>query len=284
MNFNALRYEELTLNAFPVLHTEVYDGWILRFSGGEGYQGNCISPLYLSTRAYEDKIDYCENKFREKGLPCVFKMTPNVPAALDQQLAMRQYELEDKTYIMECSLTSEDNLLSSEEAQALPSGSPTGEDGAQENNILAKTEIRLSREIDDSWLEAFLTLEGMDKDICPETARTMLNAIRKPVYCAALYENETSHGSNADCGRIVGCGLGVVEDNKIGIYDIRVESSFRQNGIGARICRAIMEEGKKEGAQKAFLHVSASNRPAVRLYQGLGFEEAYTYWYRVHTV
>ena len=283
MNFNALRYEELTLNAFPVLHTEVYDGWILRFSGGEGYQGNCISPLYLSTRAYEDKIDYCENKFREKGLPCVFKMTPNVPAALDQQLAMRQYELEDKTYIMECSLTSEDSL-SSEEAQVLPSASPTGEDGAQENNILAKTEIRLSREIDDNWLEAFLTLEGMDKDICPETARAMLNAIRKPVYCAALYENETSHGSKADCGRIVGCGLGVVEDNKIGIYDIRVDSSFRQNGIGARICRAIMEEGKKEGAQKAFLHVSASNRPAVRLYQGLGFEEAYTYWYRVHTV
>lgn len=283
MNFNALRYEELTLNAFPVLHTEVYDGWILRFSGGEGYQGNCISPLYLSTRAYEDKIDYCENKFREKGLPCVFKMTPNVPAALDQQLAMRQYELEDKTYIMECSLTSEDSL-SSEEVQVLPSASPTGEDGAQENNILAKTKIRLSREIDDNWLEAFLTLEGMDKDICPETARAMLNAIRKPVYCAALYENETSHGSNTDCGRIVGCGLGVVEDNKIGIYDIRVESSFRQNGIGARICRAIMEEGKKEGAQKAFLHVSASNRPAVRLYQGLGFEEAYTYWYRVHTV
>ena len=283
MNFNALRYEELTLNAFPVLHTEVYDGWILRFSGGEGYQGNCISPLYLSTRAYEDKIDYCENKFREKGLPCVFKMTPNVPAALDQQLAMRQYELEDKTYIMECSLTSEDSL-SSEEAQVLSSGSPTGEDGAQENNILAKTEIRLSHEIDDNWLEAFLTLEGMDKDICPETARAMLNAIRKPVYCAALYENEISHGSNADCGRIVGCGLGVVEDNKIGIYDIRVESSFRQNGIGARICRAIMEEGKKEGAQKAFLHVSATNRPAVRLYQGLGFEEAYAYWYRVHTV
>ena len=283
MNFNALRYEELTLNAFPVLHTEVYDGWILRFSGGEGYQGNCISPLYLSTRAYEDKIDYCENKFREKGLPCVFKMTPNVPAALDQQLAMRQYELEDKTYIMECSLTSEDSL-SSEEAQVLSSGSPTGEDGAQENNILAKTEIRLSHEIDENLLEAFLTLEGMDKDICPETARAMLNAIRKPVYCAALYENEISHGSNADCGRIVGCGLGVVEDNKIGIYDIRVESSFRQNGIGARICRAIMEEGKKEGAQKAFLHVSATNRPAVRLYQGLGFEEAYTYWYRVHTV
>lgn len=277
MNFNALRYEEFALNAFPVLHTEVYDGWILRFSGGEGYQGNCISPLYLSTRAYEDKIDYCENKFREKGLPCVFKMTPNVPAALDQQLAMREYELEDKTYIMEC-------RLFSEEEQSLPAESNTAEEELRENSILAKTEIRLSREIDNNWLEAFLSLEGMDKDICPETARAMLNAIRKPVYCAALYENETPHDSKVSCGRIVGCGLGVVEDNKIGIYDIRVDSSFRQNGIGARICRAIMEEGKREGAQKAFLHVSASNRPAVRLYQSLGFEEAYTYWYRVHTV
>lgn len=66
MNFAALRYEELALNAFPVLHTEVYDGWILRFSEGKGYQGNCISPLYLSTKSYEDKINYCENKFEEK--------------------------------------------------------------------------------------------------------------------------------------------------------------------------------------------------------------------------
>ena len=72
-----------------------------------------------------------------------------------------------------------------------------------------------------------------------------------------------------------------MEDNKIGIYDIRVDSGFRQNGIGARICRAIMEEGRKEGACKAFLNVAASNYPALRLYQSLGFEEVYTCWYRV---
>lgn len=276
MNFAALRYEELALNAFPVLHTEVYDGWILRFSEGKGYQGNCISPLYLSTKSYEDKIDYCENKFKEKGLPCVFKMTPNVPSALDQQLAMRAYEQEDKTYIMERSLP--------EETQLCPDADRSKtESGTQESTISAKTEIRLSREIDEDWLEAFIgmrcfhSLEGTDKDMCPDTARAMLTAIRNPVYCAALYEKD----SRESHGKIVGCGLGVVEDNKIGIYDIRVDSSFRQNGIGARILRAIMEEGRKEGAGKAFLNVAASNYPAVRLYQSLGFKEVYTCWYRV---
>lgn len=39
MNFAALRYEELALNAFPVLHTEVYDGWILRFPAGRPMRG-----------------------------------------------------------------------------------------------------------------------------------------------------------------------------------------------------------------------------------------------------
>ncbi len=57
------------------------------------------------------------------------------------------------------------------------SGSPTEKIGAQENNF-GKNRNCLSHEIDGyNWLEAFLTLEGgMDKDICPETARAMLNA------------------------------------------------------------------------------------------------------------
>ena len=258
MNFAALRYEELALNAFPVLHTEVYDGWILRFSGGTAHEGNCVSPLYLSTKAYEDKIEYCENKFREKGLPCVFKMTANVPAALDQQLAMREYEQQDKTYIMECRLTNEGESLKNAQGDAAGASAASG------------TQIRLTRTMDDSWLEAFLSLDGGDC-ICPESARAMLTAIRNPVYCAALYEND----------RIIGCGLGVVEDGKIGLYDIRVHNDFRQKGIGARICRAIMEEGRREGADTAFLQASAANRPAVRLYQSIGFEEVYTYWYRI---
>ena len=93
MNFAALRYEELSLNTFPSLHTQVYDGWILRFREDGDWHDSYVLPFYLSTRSYEDKIDFCEKKFAARSLPCAFKMTSNVPSALDQQLEQRGYAL-----------------------------------------------------------------------------------------------------------------------------------------------------------------------------------------------
>lgn len=269
MNFAALRYEELALNAFPVLHTEVYDGWILRFSSGADFRGNCVMPLYLSTRAYEDKITYCEEKFSERSLPCVFKMTTNVASSLDQQLAMRGYEMTGKTRIMECRLDSYEGVR-----EAVFDGNRTGAqtDRTREGlSIPDGTQITLSHRLERDWLEAFLYLDGMDEKMDPDTARAMLEAIRNPVYCAAVYEE----------GRIVGCGLGVMEDGKMGLYDIRVKSEFRRLGIGGAICRAMMDEGKRNGLDTVYLQVSASNRPAAALYEGLGFTDVYTCWYRV---
>lgn len=250
MNLAALRYEELALNAFSALHTEVYDGWLLRFAQGAGYPANCVIPLYLSTRAYEDKIAYCEEKFSARRLPCVFKMTANVASSLDQQLALRGYEMEGKTRIMECAL------------------SPYK---GQRTKTADRTQITLSRTLEPGWLEALLNLEDMNERQEAKEARIMLEAIRNPVYCAAVYENS----------RIVGCGLGVLEDGKIGLYDIRVEEGMRKLGIGSAICRAIMEEGAENGADTAYLQVGVSNRAALALYESLGFNEVYTYWYRV---
>ena len=96
MNFAALRYEELSLNTSPSIHTEVYDGWILRFRGEGSWRDSCVLPLYLSTRSYEEKIDVCEKKFAARSLPCAFKMTSNVPSSLDQQLEQRGYSLMGK--------------------------------------------------------------------------------------------------------------------------------------------------------------------------------------------
>lgn len=250
MNLAALRYEELALNAFSALHTEVYDGWLLRFTQEAGFSGNCVIPLYLSTRAYEDKIVYCEEKFASRHLPCVFKMTANVASSLDQQLALKGYEMAGKTRIMECSL------------------SPYH---GQRTEATEQTRITLSHTLEESWLEAFLDLDGMEERQEANMARSMLEAIRNPVYCAAVYEQ----------GSIVGCGLGVLEDGKIGLYDIRVKEGMRKLGIGSAICRAIMEEGARNGADTAYLQVGASNRAALALYESLGFTEVYTYWYRV---
>ena len=41
-----LQIEELSINAFPAILTELYDGWILRYSNGYTYRGNSVNPLY----------------------------------------------------------------------------------------------------------------------------------------------------------------------------------------------------------------------------------------------
>ena len=42
-------YEEIAMNAFPALLSEIYDGWILRYSDGYTYRGNSVNPIYKST-------------------------------------------------------------------------------------------------------------------------------------------------------------------------------------------------------------------------------------------
>lgn len=221
MNFAALRYEELSLNTFPSLHTQVYDGWILRFREDGDWHDSCVLPLYLSTRSYKDKIDSCERKFAARSLPCAFKMTSNVPSALDQQLEQRGYALMGKTRVLECQA---DRLMVH----------PQCEKERQQNPDVRKKGNRI---------EAF---------ICEK-------------------------------GEIIARGLGVFEEDTLGLYDIHVNRGHRRKGLGTAICRALMEEGFQSGAKSAHLQVLASNLEALSFYRSLGFQEIYLYWYRVKT-
>ena len=221
MNFAALRYEELSLNTFPSLHTQVYDGWILRFREDGDWHDSCVLPLYLSTCSYKDKIDSCERKFAARSLPCAFKMTSNVPSALDQQLEQRGYALMGKTRVLECQA---DGLMVH----------PQCEKERQQNPDVRKKGNRI---------EAF---------ICEK-------------------------------GEIIARGLGVFEEDTLGLYDIHVNREHRRKGAGTAICRALMEEGFRNGAKSTHLQVLASNLEALSLYRSLGFQEIYLYWYRVKT-
>ena len=219
MNFAALRYEELSLNTFPSLHTQVYDGWILRFLEDGDWHDSCVLPLYLSTRSYEDKIDFCEKKFAARSLPCAFKMTSNVPSALDQQLEQRGYALMGKTRVMEC------------QADGLMVCSQCEKERQQNPDVRRKG----------NRIEAF------------------------------IFEK----------GEIIAHGLGVFEEDTLGLYDIHVNREHRRKGLGTAICRALMEEGFRNGAKSAHLQVLSSNLEALSLYRWLGFQEIYLYWYRV---
>ena len=91
----------------------------------------------------------------------------------------------------------------------------------------------------------------------------------------------TNRGFICEKGEIIARGLGVFEEDTLGLYDIHVNREHRRKGAGTAICRALMEEGFRNGAKSAHLQVLASNLEALSLYRSLGFQEIYLYWYRV---
>jgi ribosomal protein S18 acetylase RimI-like enzyme len=81
-------------------------------------------------------------------------------------------------------------------------------------------------------------------------------------------------------GRMVASGLGILDRGHIGLYAIYVDASCRGKHFGKAICSTIIKQGMKKGATHAYLQVVTENRIGKLLYQSLGFEYLYTYWFR----
>ncbi|OLS31325.1 MAG: hypothetical protein ThorAB25_04140, partial [Candidatus Thorarchaeota archaeon AB_25] len=79
---------------------------------------------------------------------------------------------------------------------------------------------------------------------------------------------------------LAGVGFGVVEGKWLGLFNIAVHPSMRGRGVALAVNIALAEWGHQRGARSAYLQVESENIPALKLYSKLGFQHAYTYWYR----
>ncbi|BBF45151.1 GCN5-related N-acetyltransferase [Lachnospiraceae bacterium KM106-2] len=245
MNNYIKRLEEYAMNAFPAITTNLYDGWILRFSNGYTYRGNCITPLYPSTDSLETKIKHCEDIYRLRNQPAIFKLAETMNPDLDPLLVKLGYQRAKDVIIMTQSLSDLDSY---------------------------ETElVHIEHYFLDQWLKDFCILNNTTDSISQNTIAQSFHTIETPVYCASIYQN----------GEMVACGLGVKENDHIGLFDIRVKDSYRRQGFATKICAAILKEGQSDGATTAYLQVASANQIARNLYSKLGFHPEYTYWYQV---
>jgi ribosomal protein S18 acetylase RimI-like enzyme len=236
--------EELSLNAWPALQVVLYDGWVLRFANGYTRRANSVNPLYLSRQDVEEKIRSCEHIYRGNGLSVIFKMTPeSFPQGLDDLLAQKGYVVDATTSV-----------------QTLDLGS-----------IEAPTcAARLETTLAETWLSDQCRLSKVD-DRKRVIAGQMLKSI-VPTTCYASID---------EGGRAVACGMGVLEDGYLGIYDIVTDEEHRGRGYGKQMMLNLLSWAKRSGAKTAYLQVMLNNPPALHLYEKLGFREVYQYWYRV---
>jgi GNAT superfamily N-acetyltransferase len=129
--------------------------------------------------------------------------------------------------------------------------------------------FQFSPEFSPVWLAQFDHLHGAKTQ--GDVHRDILQNIVLPTCFATLSRYR----------QIVACGLGVLEGESVGLYDIVTDPNRRRKGFSYALILNMLHWAKQNGATQAYLSVEANNSPALGLYAKLGFTEVYRYWYRV---
>jgi GNAT superfamily N-acetyltransferase len=236
--------EEAGMNAWPTHQQMLYDGWLLRFANGYTKRANSVMPVYESSLYVDEKIDYSEEIYHQMGLPPVFRLTPLAPESLDPALQVRGYKTLHPTRVLTLPL---------------------------KNWTIPVPKENLIRELPlEQWMGVFSEISGSLVEKQPAHAQILRN-ILNPYLTAAL---EIS-------GKWVACGLGVLERDWFGLFDIVTHPDYRQQGFATQLIAGMLDWAISQGARKSYLQVMENNAPALRLYDKLGYVDAYGYWYRV---
>jgi len=243
-DFTAL--EERSLNAWPSLKQQVFDGWMLRSAQGYTRRANSVVPLYAGRLDLKEKIAVCRQYYRRWSLPTVFKVWPGVQGdQLDRMLQGGGFAREAETSVQTCPL---DTLC------ALPAHS-----GAV-----------VQSELSAAWFDAYVELSGVVPADCGKL-RAILDHVSPPIAYVYLRSE----------GRIVSCGIGIVEGQDVGVFSLVTAAHSRNRGLGRQLIGHIARWAHARGAGRAYLQVMTENALAQSLYRKLGFAERYRYWYRV---
>lgn len=233
--------EALAARAWPALHTQIYDGWELRFSEGYTKRNNSINPVQKGVlKETEGKIEYCEHEYLQQGMDVHFRLTKaSEPSTIDRILEERGYRRWDETQVQTCDLSAKPYMMDSDFTwQSAPS---------------------------EAWVMAYCSMN----EVAPRRRMTLLKTLQR-------IKGQTCYGWLDHYA----LGLAVREGDSVGLFDIVVDKAFRRQGKGRGIVSSLLGWAQAQGAQRAYLQVVDANIPAIKLYNKLGFSEHHRYWYR----
>ena len=245
------RIEDAGINASAPREQLWVDGWLVRFSPGKAKRARCVQAVAAGRLSLDERLARCFAIFAAARLPPYFRITPfSEPAGLDEALAARGMAAIDDTRVMVASLR-EDGAVLAGDAEA-----PQGIDFVPVGG------------------DAFAEWVGLQRASPPEARAAHAERLRHaPVGHRALAVVDRA-------GQTVAGGQVVVEGDLAGLYDVFSVEAMRGRGLARALCRQLLRLAAAEGARDAYLQVDASNAPARRVYERLGFTDAYAYHYR----
>ena len=238
-----IQFEEMSLNAWPALYENHHNGSIIRLSDGYTKRANSVNALYFNDNLPE-LINYSEKFYKRYSLPTTFKIIKHKKYEhLDAFLEDKNYKIIDKTNVKLNDLR--DNTFT--------------------NNRIVKLENDFTNE----WINEFVRLHRLDDKL--ETISNMLKSITVNKIVASITIDS----------KIIGFGYGAIENDIIGIFDIYVNESYRNQGYARKLMNKLLYWAKSKGIIYSYLQVMEDNEIADKLYKSIGYKPYYKYWYRV---
>ena len=246
------RVEDAGINASAPREQLWVDGWLVRFSPGKAKRARCVQAVAAGRMSLDERLARCLAVYAGAGLQPYFRITPfSQPAGLDEQLAARGMERIDDTRVMVASLDAR---------RAGP-----------------RRQRRASRR----------RCRSAPSTATPSPSGSACSAARRPRRAPPMPSASVSRRCaiarsawSIAAGQPMVGGQVVVEGELAGLYDIFSVEAMRGRGLARALCRELLQVAAADGARVAYLQVEASNAPARRVYERLGFADAYAYHYR----
>ena len=237
--------EGMAARAWPALVDEDLDGWRLRAARGVTHRSNSV--LTLEDRGGLDlagKVAVAEGFSADHGIAPAFLVTDaSQPSDLDRSLGELGYRAQLPVDVLVAEL---DDLH-----------------GEPPPDLVVEHQVTP----DDEWIEVWWPELGAERDVAAAL-------LRRPLDLAA-------HVALRDDGAIVAVGRGVVEDGWLGVFGMATTPDRQGQGLGRAVLGLLADWAEEQGADSAYLQVTADNAAAHALDAHAGFRPHHRYWYRV---
>lgn len=232
--------ERCTFRAWPSFEMEEEAGWVRRSAEGYTKRANSVTVIEHSAEDLPARIMAAETWYKRRRQPPIFRL-----------LSFTQpWEL-DEALDRRGYERVEPTLVMAREVQEVE-----GADGVDWVPL-------------DDWLPTFDSLHETDTRSSETHARILRSIPAKAGFAV-----------RRTAGVPVACGLAVADHDYVGIYDVITAHAHRRLGHGSRVVRALEAWCAADAPRTAYLQVVKANEPAVFMYEKLGYEVRYEYWYR----
>jgi ribosomal protein S18 acetylase RimI-like enzyme len=242
---NIRRLEAAAFRAWPATSVHHEGTWSVRLTASHPSRRlNSVNPLDPNdNHDIPARVERVSRKFRDYGRTLTFRQSPLAPAELSQYLSERKFERIGHSLVMSAPIS---KLATENAFDQIP---------LQD----------IGR-----YVDASILIHEHDSQIKPGLSE-VISAI-KPTAGMFVLEDDDGPVSSVIC---------VQDGNLAGILDMGTRVEQKRQGKGRRLLAAALKWARSRGADMAWLQVESDNEAATRMYESLGFEPSYSYFYLV---